>query len=294
MDLKGPTRVSVLTPEADSGSRFFTSTEVEQLIISPLIDQAVATQVATVVRPGKNQLLEIPTIKAGDLALGPGWTAPGAEAPVVSSPQAESLIMEHYKIAGRADISWEVMDDAQYNVAQTYGTIIVSQIMAGIDRAYFDETDTAPWTGVGRLEGVNQLSAPTLQNTDVFLDAIEHAELHGTHVTSFVMSPQTKTAIAKLKKGTGSQENLLGVNEDPGTSTIAGVPLLSSRFVPEGVIWAIPQDRMFLSIRDDAEMVLDRTAKFEAMTASIIAYARIGAGCIEPEAVTKITLKTGK
>ncbi|MGD7002122.1 phage major capsid protein [Corynebacterium halotolerans] len=271
------------------GSKFFDATTVNELIVKPVIEQSVAMQVSTVLRPTAGARVEIPLI-LNDGDGEPGWVPAGGEVPLNAAPDAGFLLLDHHKLAARGEVPWEHMDDVAHDVTNIYGQGLVNKLIRTIDDAFFSPAGKHPIHGVGKLKGINEMTATGLANTDTFLDALEHAENHDTKVTSFVMSPATKTAIAKLKKATGSEENLLGVNDAPGSNTISGVPLLSTRRVPDNIIWALPADRLVVSMRQNATLTLDRTAGFERMTAGLLASTRVGMGCIEPAAVTKITI----
>ncbi|CAB0812194.1 hypothetical protein FRC0191_01883 [Corynebacterium diphtheriae] len=285
----------IITSDTINGAAYsFTPTQVEDLIVLPLLNESVAMSVSDVLRPSVGKTVELPIIlddaPKDATNADPGWVAEGAEIPLVSTPVEQALALLHHKIAARIEVPWERIADTSYDVKNEYGNSLVRRLVNIIDRAYFDEEVSAPVTGVGQLKGINEITTKGLKNTDALLDAIEHAANKGATVNTFVMAPSTLTKIAKLKRETGSEEPLLGVAENPGASTIAGVELKRSRWIKPDVIYAIPRDRMKVSLREDVQVKYDENSDFNRMVGGLIAYARISMGSIQPDAISKITI----
>ncbi|APT87461.1 phage major capsid protein [Corynebacterium flavescens] len=281
----------ILQTGKTTGSRFFDARAVEDLVTLPLLQESVALRVSKVIRPKLGQIVEIPVI-ASDSDDEPAWTPEGAEITRVSPPNAGTLTLTHYKVAAGDSIPWERLNDVSYDVLDLVGQSLVRKITATIDAAYFNEVDNGrhPISGVGLLEGTNNASISAVNNVDWALDAVEHAAAHDAAVGAFVTSPKTLTALAKIKKGTGSNESLFGTSEAPGVATLAGVPLIASRHVSDTRIWAIPTDRVIVSLRQDVTVATDPSADFGRQVAGIAASARVSMGCIDPAAVTKVTI----
>lgn len=268
----------------------WSATEVEQLLTLPVTQTSVAMQVATVIRPATGQRVEIPIVM-DDGKADPGIVAEGGEVPLIGDPTAGVLRINHTKIAARAQIGWETLRDNSFDVAGLYGNAIVNKIVSTIDRAFFDESTPAafPMLGVGQASDIHTMSA-TLTNLDPFLDAITFTQIHGAPATAFVASPNTVNTIAKMKESTVSERPLIGTTDQPLVSTIAGLPLHACRFVPDTTIWAIPQSRAVVSMRQDVTLQTDPTAHFSTMEAGVVGSMRIGFGFPDQASIVKMVL----
>lgn len=285
-----PTRVGSI--QSTNGKRsLWENSHVHDLIVKPLEANSVALIVSNVIHPEAGNRVEIPVITDNEESA--GWTAPGAEAPVSDTIETSLLTIEHYKLSARVDIPWETNGDANYDVRSLYGDSLRRKLTRDLDAAYFDENSTAPVIGLARTNGLNTINATgKLKNLDIFLDCVAHAEDKETKIDNFVCSINTRTALAKLKKQTGSEEPLLGTVTAPAVDTLTkGIPLRVSKHVPDGIVWAIPKDAFVISMLDDAQVLYDHESEFSRMTGTLLAYARFGFGCIQPSAISKVTLQ---
>lgn len=273
--------------------KVFNQDEINALITLPLLNQSVAATTATVIRPTKGHAVEIPIITsdyAGTGADYPGIVAEGGEVPIATAPKAEVLSIDHLKLAARAEVPWEQLNGVNFPTIGIYGESLTRRLMNTVDKGYLDESKDSPFTGLGSYKDAAKAITGPLQNLDMFLDAIQHAQELDATVTSFIMSPATLTKLAKLKRTDTSQEPLLGTADAPGTMTIAGVPLKASKYCPDNVIWAVPGDRVYLSLREDVTLKFDEMADFNRMTSGLLSYMRVGMGSIQPEALSRITI----
>ena len=104
-----------------------------------------------------------------------------------------------------------------------------------------------------------------IPNTDVFAEALSKAEDEGAVITAFVANPADILTLSKVKKATGSNEPLLTADPTmPTKRMVLGVPLVSSTAVTAGTIWAIPGDRVFAIVREDATLAVDYCAYFSS------------------------------
>ncbi|MCG7252594.1 phage major capsid protein [Corynebacterium pseudodiphtheriticum] len=273
--------------------KVFNSDEIHALITLPLLNNSVAATTATVIRPTKGHAVEIPVITSdytGTSGDYPGIVAEGGEVPIATAPKAEVLSIEHLKLAARAEIPWEQLNGANFPTIGIYGDSLTRRLMNTVDKGFLDESKTSPFSGLGTYKKQAHAIEGQLQNLDMFLDAIQHAQELEATITSFIMSPATLTKLAKLKRTDTSQEPLLGTADAPGTMTIAGVQLKASKWCADNVIWAVPQDRFYLSLREDVTLKFDEMADFNRMTSGLLAYMRVGMGSIQPEALSRISI----
>lgn len=279
---------------AAAGATYWDAKTTEELVTLPVIKTSVATQVSTVLRPAPGTVVEVPVID--ELVSeddGPAWHTDGAELVELGDPNARSLFIEHHDLGAKKSINWRALSDASHDVTGMYGNALTQSMTTKIDRTVFNADESSPVPGLNKLAGVKELAAGAggaLKDLDIFLDAQEHAENLDTMVTHFVCAPATATMIAKIKRAEKSAEPLLGTAERPGSATINGVPLLTSRHVKPGVIWAIPSDRLILSIPQDVMVKWLPDARAAHAQGLLVGLLRFGFGCLQPEALAKITV----
>ena len=93
--------------------------------------------------------------------------------------------------------------------------------------------------------------------------AKSNAEQHNTMVTSFVCNPATALAVSTIKETTTSARTLLGADPTaPASRTVAGVPLLTSSTIADGILWGIPKSRVVVALRSGTEVTTDTSAFF--------------------------------
>lgn len=92
-----------------------------------------------------------------------------------------------------------------------------------------------------------------------------------------------------MKKQTGSNEPLLGYDaSQPTRRQVLGIPLLPSAAVADGDVWAIPAAKIFVVIREDVTLDIDRSAYFSSDRVAIRATMRIGFGMPHAAAVVRL------
>ena len=71
--------------------------------------------------------------------------------------------------------------------------------------------------------------------------------------------------------------------------SVYGRPLLVSSAVGAKTAWAIPRDRVFIVIRTDAKIEVDRSVFFTSDRVAVKATMRVGLAFPHPLAIVKVT-----
>lgn len=240
-----------------TGAAVLTPDEVSALVIQPLIEQSVCTQVSTVLQTNSHQL-RIPVVTAYPTA---GWTAEGAEIGVADATLDEVLVTPK-KLAGLTVITNELAADSA-TALQLIGDGLVRDLKRKLDSAFFGSTVTNGPSGLGSITSTSVDAGDSWTNLDWAAAAQSAAEERNTTIGAFVCSPATALILASLKVQTCSNKALLGADPTAATSrVVAGVPLYVSPTVAANVVWGIPQPHSIIAIRNDATVVTDSSVYF--------------------------------
>jgi len=266
----------------------FLPEEIGRLVVQPVLAESVATRVATVEHTSAH-VFHLPTVTADPAAA---WVAEGAEIPPSDAVFAETAVT-FSKLAGLTIISRELAEDSSPAAAKVVGDGIARDIARKLDQAFFGSVAAPAPDGLEDLVGVGTVAAgASYTNLDPFLTAVANAETVGAPVSAFVTSPATALTLAKIRTGTGSNQTLLQAGGDPTKPTqrlIAGVPVYVSPAVTAGVVWAIPADRVFVVLRADTRLEVDRSVYFTSDRVAVKASMRVGFGFAHAAAVIKIS-----
>lgn len=275
MVMKTSTSSEILTPE-----------QVAALIVRPVMDYSVAAQLSTQLNIDAHDL-RIPMVTADPSAA---WVAEGAEI-TPSDMSFDEITVTPSKVAGLSIISNELADDSSEEAATMIGDGLARDIARKVDAAYFGNTTSNGPSGLLSLTGIGIVSAGSAwTNTDPFAEALSIAEGNNTTLTTFVANPADALLIAKVKKGTGSNEPLLSTDPTaPARRVLLGVPLLVSALVAPGTIWGVPQDRSIVVVRKDTSVEVDTSPFFTSDRTAIRAVMRVGFGFTQASAIVKIT-----
>jgi HK97 family phage major capsid protein len=275
-----------MTLTSASGAAILTPDEVQALVIRPLIEQAVATQVATVLRTSTHAT-RIPVASADPTA---GWVAEGAEITASDAALAQVVITPK-KLAGLSIISNELAADSSPAALQTVGDALVRDLRRKLDAAFFANTTTDGPSGLLSVAFATIDAGDTWTNLDAFEAAKAGAEALSTEITSFACNPGTALKLSTLKEETGSNKHLMSPDPTvPTKRTISGVPLYVSPTIADDVVWALPGSHIVVAIRNDATVVSDSSVMFTSDRTAIRATLRVGIGFTHPGAVGKIVL----
>ncbi|MBA2558802.1 MAG: phage major capsid protein [Propionibacteriales bacterium] len=257
------------------------------LVIQPAMDASIFAQVATIAITSSTEY-RIPIVAADPTAA---WVAEGAEI-TPSDPTLQELVVAPPKVAGLTIISRELADDSSPAAAQVVGDGLARDIARRIDQAAFAGLAAPAPAGLSTLSGVQTyVNAGAFGNLDFAAEAISKAETVGATITAFVAGPATALALAKVKQSTGSNQPVLGMDATSATSRqILGVPLFVSQYVAANTLWAIDSSRVWLVVREDATVEVDRSVFFTSDRVAVKAVMRAGFGFVHPQSVVKVTI----
>lgn len=269
-----------------TGAGLLTPEEVGTLLVAPIVAESIAATVSTVVTTEASSF-RIPVVAADPSA---SWVAEGQEIPITDADLDEAIV-EFAKLAGLTIITNELAADTSPQAAEAIGAGLARDMARKLDAAFFGALATPAPKGLAGLTGVSTVSAgAAFTSVDPFIEAIGAAEAVGATLTAFVANPADVLAMSKVKKATGSNEPLLGSDPTmPVRRIVQGVPLLSSPAVAAGTVWGIPQSRVFLVIRQDAEVEADASVFFTSDRTAVRGKLRCGFAFPHAAAVVKIS-----
>lgn len=282
-----------------NGKAILKPEEVASLVVQPMIDRAVATQVSTVVNITSNSL-RVPVVTADPQAE---WTPEGDEIPV-SDATVEEVNIKPRKLAGLSIISNELANDSSPAAMQVVGEGLVRDLARKLDQAMFGTPaspeapagltanagvttivvgDTAINAGVPVIDG----ASPDSMDWAIMADA--HARLHNTAITSYVVSPGRFAWLSFIKESQISNRSLLQPDSTSPTGlTINGKPVFVTPAVADDSVYCIPRQHVFVAMRQDASVEADRSAYFSSDRTALRAIVRVGFGFSYPEAVVRV------
>lgn len=259
-------------------------------LLKRIEDSGIVTQCSTVSRTNESSV-QIPIITDTPRA---SWVNEGDEIPVTSGKVAE-LTIRPSKLAALSVITSELALDSTPAALDVVTNGLTYDITNQMDAAFLGDLEDPAQAGLESLEDVTELeTGGAITSTDPFVSAIASANQAGTNITHWIAHPDDALALARIKKGTGSNEPLLG--NDPTQPTqriITGVPLLVSNHVTPGHIWGVPKDRVFTVFGQGLSLKKDESAFFTSDRVALRATVRVGFGFVQPAAIVKIITNTG-
>lgn len=263
--------------------------DVGDLIVQPVSRASVAFQISTVVQTESKEY-RIPIVAADPSA---SFVAEGAEIPITDA-DVDELIVTPKKVAGLTVVSRELASDSSPEASEVVGTGLARDIAKKIDAAFFGNTTANGPSGLRALAGVTEIDGTeTIDDLDLFAEAIAESENVGGTITSFVASPTVALALARLKQYSASGSNLPLLQPDPTQPTrrlIQGVRLVVSPAVGDDVIWAVPQAFSYVVLREDVQVAVDGSAFFTSDRIGVRGTMRVAWGFPHPASVVKIVL----
>lgn len=259
----------------------FTPTEFGKLLNKALQAKSVALQVGTVVQtskvaitfpiwesdPAVNWLTELGTITATD----------GSTNGVTVTPS---------KVGGITRLSRELAEDSSPEVAELAVAGLVNQIRHAIDTSFVANSTSNGPSGLLSITPSVVDTGASITNLDPFIEAVYKAQAVGAELNSWVMDPAVAETVSKLKKATGSNENLIGFNANG--LTILGLPVHTLAAVDANTLfWGIPKDRVVTVLRKDAEVTRSLDSGFYNDALDVRAITRVGIGFLHQAAVIR-------
>jgi HK97 family phage major capsid protein len=256
------------------------------LIVQPVEQASIAVQVTTVIATDANTFRAPVVTGDGDAA----WYGEGADL-TGDGAEFDELEVTPSKVGRVVRISNELADDSSPEAAEQVGNSIARAIATQIDRAFFGNLASPAPKGLASLTDVPTVYAGTTwTNTDPFAEAITTADAEGGLIRFFVANPADYLAMLQIKKQTGSNEPLLGIDASQATRrTVLGVPLLSSKHVAVGTVWGIDPRFALTILRKDVTLETSRDVYFDKDMTAVKATMRAGFGFPHHRSLVKIS-----
>lgn len=264
-----------------------TPAQVNDLIVRPVMDQAVSSQVSTVITISSHDI-RLPAVVTDPSA---SYVAEGAEIPVSDAVLTESTATPK-KVAALSVISSELANDSSPAALQVVGDGITRDVRRVLDASFFGNTTAQGPNGLGSLTTSVASNGGTWANLDSFEAAKANAENLFTEVTAFVAAPATILALSTLKEYAAAQSNRALLQSDPTQPTsrqISGVPLYSSPAVAADIVWALPRQHVLFIVRQGATLVSDSSVMFTSDRVALRCTMRATYAFPLPLSITKIT-----
>jgi HK97 family phage major capsid protein len=219
------------------------------------------------------------------------WTPEGADI-ALSDPTTTEVSVTPPKVAALTKLSRELADDSGGQALGIVGQGMVFDLAQKIDEAFFGSpVSTEAPNGLNDVTGVSTVALTgAFANIDPFNEAMSIAEQQGRNVTAFVGNPDTVLRLTNLKEATGSNRPLLQPDPTaPHRRLLGGVPLLSSQYVADNTVWALPRDAALSILRTPAELATSEDAAFGSYSIMVRIVQRVGFLFPHAAAIVKVT-----
>lgn len=213
-----------------------TPSQVESLVVRPLIEESVAAQVAQVIQINTHSV-RIPRVTQDATA---SWILEGNEI-TASDVVTDEISCTPAKLAALTVVSNELMADSSPAALSIVGQSIVRDLKRKVDAAFFSASTVNGPSGLPSLTTSTASAGGSWDDFDWAEAAKSAAETLHSQITSFVTSPATALQLSTIHQFStaGSNVPLLQPNpQQPSARQIAGVPLLVSPSVAADTVWA--------------------------------------------------------
>lgn len=258
------------------------------LIVQPVQAMSVAMQTTTVIPVGRHEVLRVPIVTKDPQAQ---WVNEGAEI-TPDHLAGKEVVAIPAKVAGLTVITRELVEDSAQAVAEIVGQGLARDIARQVDQAFFGSLPPPAPPGLESLTDVQGVDAgPAWANVDPFVEAVSKLEDVGATASVFVANPADALALAKIKEANNSNRPLL--QPDPTQPTrrmLHGVPLLTSPYVTEGIVWAWDSSRVMTALREDTRVDVDKSAYFTSDRLAVRATMRVAFAFPHEAAIVAVRL----
>ena len=257
--------------------------EYSQLIVDPVTEAALAfdDRVARTVRTSGREF-RVPILVEDAAAA---WTAEGEEISP-TEPVLDEITVVPSKIAGLTIVSRELAEDTSPAAAELVGASLARAITLQVDRGFLGDLAAPAAKGLDSLTDVSVVEG-ALDSLDSLHEAKAAAAAEGGTASVILANPSDVLALALLKDESGSNRALV-----ESTSTIAGLPVISSRHVAAGKLWVLDASQIMTVLREDVELATSTDSHFTSDRIAIRATMRIGFAFPRPAALVRVDLPT--
>lgn len=290
-----------LSEAVGNAGRNFAPPGFADFFFDKLSAQAVAVQIARVIRTDKREL-NIPRLTTD---AGAKWANEGDDLST-SDPATDTITAVPRKLAALVTVSNEVRDDSEPAVLEMLGESMARSIALSLDKGVFEGSGTAPEIrGLKNTTGIQSVSmganGATPTNLDAFATALELLDTANAGERRFIaMHPRTWGTLARIKEASGSAKPVLVSDPTGGiTRSLYGVPvLLTSQLsitetqgtaVNASSAYVLDADQLVLVMRSDLQLEVDRSVSFRTDQSVVRAIARADFVVANASGVVRIT-----
>lgn len=248
------------------------------------IPDALILQTATVVGSieGDAPAVRVPYVLNDGTS---GFVAEGD--PIADAEQEFSeTVVTTGKIAALGKYTYETL--AQPNAARMVVDSLKRSVTKKANSAYLGN-ETAP---LGLLNTVGITDGGEVgDNLDTLIDAVAGIEDDGGTATHIIAAPSAWATMSKLKKGTGSEESLLGAGTADTERKLLGVPVLVTPAMPADSVLVLDRSAV-LGAQSPLRLARSEDAFFASDVIAVRVTWRIGWQVMHPARVAKLTTAT--
>ena len=228
---------------------------------------------------GDAPMVRVPRIKILDA----GFVPEGSDIPE-SDPELAELLIKTGTVAELLKVSRDQL--VQESAADLISHEMRRSLIFKADTAFLSQpAPVAPAEfPPGGLLSYATDAGPLVGDLDALIDAFAEIEaLPGGVVTHLLAHPTAYARLRQIKKGTGSNEPLLGAGTQSGEKSLLGVPVLTTNAMPADGVLAIDKNYI-VSAYTNVDLARSDDYYFNSISVALRASFRFGAGLLEAKA----------
>lgn len=232
--------------------------------------------------------LLVPYVDDADSA---DFVAEGAEIST-DDPDLDQVQVFTRKIARMVKLSREQF--GQDGTAATVAASVKNDLIRKMDRALLRQDAptapaVAPVAGLVNTTGLVEAEDPITTDLDPLIDLLVELQANDAAPRVIVVDPLAFGALAKLRKGEGSNEGLLSGANDALTFPLLGTQVSVSNAMPAST-GVVIDPAAIISAFSQVEIATDESAYFTSDSVAVRAIVRVGHQVVRPARLGKFTV----
>lgn len=261
--------------------------DVTAFVPADVVPDALILQTATVVGAieGDEPAIRVPFV-ADDGVV--GFVAEGAEIPDADQEFDEVVVLTG-KVAALGKYSFETL--AQPESARMVVESLSRSVVTKANQAYLGNAEAAPGpAGLLNTPGIIDFETPIADDLDLLVDAVSFIELDGGTATHIVANPTAWATLSKLKRGTDSNESLVGAGTVAAERALLGLPVLVTPAMPAGSLLVVDQSAV-IGAQGPVRVARSDDAYFSSDSIGVRVTWRLGWKVMHGSRVAKLTIQ---
>lgn len=261
--------------------------DVTAFVPGDVIPDALILQTATVVGAieGDEPAVRVPFV-ADDGVV--GFVAEGAEIPDADQEFDEVVVLTG-KVAALGKYSFETL--AQPEAARMVVESLSRSVVTKANAAYLGNLAADPGpVGLLNTPGIIDFETPIADNLDLLVDAVSFIELDGGTATHIIANPTAWATLSKLKRGTDSNESLVGAGTVAAERALLGLPVLVTPAMPAGSLLVVDQSAV-IGAQGPVRVARSDDAYFSSDSIGVRVTWRLGWRVMRGSRVAKLTVQ---